>query len=82
MSLNCLLSDGYDAATQSHVVTSEPYKYCTVCLIDWFLVIYQSYVAQQFQLKWCCVMSPLHSTVFLQVSAVNFGLCHKNILTN
>jgi len=26
-------------------------------------------------------MSPLH-TVFLQVSAVNFGLYYKNILTN
>ena len=46
-----------------------------------FLVIFQLYVAEHFQLKWCCVMSPLH-TVFLQVSAVNFGLCHKNVLTN
>jgi len=33
VSLNCLLSDGYDTTTQSHAVTSKPYKYCVLVLL-------------------------------------------------
>jgi len=31
--LNSLLSDGYDAATQSRAVTSKPYKYGILVLL-------------------------------------------------